>query len=143
MMLLSREDIVRAARAYIGTPFVHGARMRGQGIDCVGLLECVSWDLGMAHAAVPAYQRSPDPALFRRLLSERMDQIPIVKARDGDVVSLRWHVEQHVAILASMPDGRRTLIHAYSHVGKCVEHGYVPPWTQRVCAAWRFKAELL
>ena len=37
-MTTTRTDVVAAAREWLGTPFHHQARLRGVGVDCVGLV---------------------------------------------------------------------------------------------------------
>ncbi len=34
--MTTREDIVRAARGWIGTPYRHQASLKGVGTDCLG-----------------------------------------------------------------------------------------------------------
>lgn len=41
MMPVTPDDIVREATAWIGTPFVHGASVKGSGCDCLGLIKGV------------------------------------------------------------------------------------------------------
>jgi len=50
---------VAIARAWIGTPYVHQASVKGAGADCLGLLRGVWRELyGAEPEAVPAY--TPD-----------------------------------------------------------------------------------
>ena len=46
-MVASPDDIVAAARAWLGTPFHNGADIRGIGVDCGMLLVRVYVDLGL------------------------------------------------------------------------------------------------
>ena len=41
----TRDEIVRAARRYIGTPYHHQAALAGAGCDCLGLIRGVWRDL--------------------------------------------------------------------------------------------------
>ena len=51
-----KPPIVTAARAWIGTPYLHQASVRGVGCDCLGLLRGVWRDVyGTEPAQVPAY----------------------------------------------------------------------------------------
>lgn len=52
-MSATREDVVAAARAWLGTPYVHQADVLGQGVDCAMLLVRVYCDLGLAPAFDP------------------------------------------------------------------------------------------
>ena len=44
---VTRDQIVSQAREWIGTPYHHQARVRGAGVDCIGLLICVCRELGL------------------------------------------------------------------------------------------------
>lgn len=51
----TREDVVREARSWLRTPYVHMADVKGQGVDCAMLLVRVFCDL----ALVPAFDPRP------------------------------------------------------------------------------------
>lgn len=53
-----QERVVAAARAWRGTPFHHGARMKGVGVDCGNLLIAVYVDAGVLREA-PRYEPPP------------------------------------------------------------------------------------
>lgn len=53
---MRREDVVAAARAWLGTPYRHHSATRGAGCDCLGLV-CGVWrDLGGETIELPAYR---------------------------------------------------------------------------------------
>lgn len=109
--------MLRAARAWIGTPYVLGAALRGVGCDCVGLVRGVLADVaGGPVPPVPGWRAdwadAPGRPLFAAASAHlcRADHDP----RPGDVIALRMAGrEAHVAILA---DGGR-IIHAAEGVG--------------------------
>ncbi len=43
---MKREDFVRVARSYIGTPFHHQGRLPGVGLDCAGVIVCALAECG-------------------------------------------------------------------------------------------------
>lgn len=143
-MSITRPLIVSAARAWIGTPYVHQASLMGVGCDCLGLVRGVFRQLyGHEPEAVPPY--TPDWseasgseqlwAAARRHLSELTDQ----RANTGDVVLMRMRegtVAKHLGIVASDASGP-TLIHAYSRRG-VVESPLMQPWTRTIVAAFAF-----
>ena len=45
--MTSRADVVAAALAWTDTPFHHQARLKGVGVDCVGLVIGVARELGL------------------------------------------------------------------------------------------------
>jgi len=72
---MNAEDVVEAARLWLGTPYRHRASTLGAGCDCLGLLRGVWRSLyGDEPAAVPAYRadmRSDDHPEALREAAER------------------------------------------------------------------------
>jgi NlpC/P60 family putative phage cell wall peptidase len=112
-------DVATTARAWIGTPYLHQASVKGAGCDCLGLLRGVWRELrGDEPEDIPAY--SPDWAeaagnetlyiALKRHLSE-------VAPRDivpGDIALFRMSARgpaKHCGIVAEKR-GVATLIHA-------------------------------
>lgn len=131
--------VVEKAREYLGTPFVHQGRLKGVGVDCVGLLTGVARELGISQRDDRTYARQPDGEKLLRVLREEMDEVPLEEARPGDVavfwISRRTRRPQHIAILSDVG-----MIHTYADVGRVVETN-VGRWRRRTCAVFRFKAQ--
>ncbi len=140
-----RNDVLRAARDWIGTPYRHQASCKGAGVDCLGLVRGVFQELeGQVPETPPAY--SPDWAeLPGRLESEREPMLSaarrhLIEKTDepekGDVLIFRMSPKaaaKHAAIMSQ--DGR--MIHAYA--GRAVAETYMGPWWQRrLVALFRF-----
>lgn len=138
-------EVVRRARAWIGTPYEHQASCRGVGTDCLGLLRGLWREmLGDEPEAPPPY--TPDwsetsrredllAAAGRHLLAA-----PRARAAEGDVVVMRMFdgaVAKHVGVLARGAKGHPTLIHAYSGHG-VVESPLTPDWSRRIAGVFRF-----
>jgi branched-chain amino acid transport system ATP-binding protein len=54
------EALVAEARCWLGTPFRHQGRIRGQGVDCIGLVLEPARALGLTDYRPGAYSRLPD-----------------------------------------------------------------------------------
>jgi NlpC/P60 family putative phage cell wall peptidase len=132
--------VVAEARAWLGTPYVHQASLKGVGCDCLGLIRGIWRALyGEEPEAVPPYapdwaEASGQEQLFdagMRHLS-RIDPGGMVP---GDVLLFRWRdgmPAKHLGI-ASGP-GR--MIHA--HDGTCVAEVPFGIWRPRLAYAFRF-----
>jgi len=53
---MSREDVVAAARGWLGTPYRHLSATRRAGCDCLGLVRGVWRELGGETIELPAYR---------------------------------------------------------------------------------------
>lgn len=129
-------EIVRAAREWIGTPFHHQARVRGAGVDCIGLLMGVAKDSGRGRYDFVAYERSPNPKVLMTEVNQYLTQTR--EMREGSVLLFRILKDpQHFAIYTGAE--RNTIIHAYSTAGKVIEEPYDSIWQRRLLGIYEFK----
>lgn len=145
-----RAAVVAAARQWLATPYRHQARVKGRGVDCVGLIiaagleaEVMTWS-PEAFAPWAGYGRLPNPTKMRAGLETFLrplaaDEVPSV----GDVAFFAWRdgMPMHLGILAEdeiVAPGRLTMIHATSQIGSVVEHGFAGEWPGRVDSYWRY-----
>ena len=138
------QRIVDAARAWIGTPYLHQASLRGAGCDCLGLLRGV-WRacLGAEPATVPAYTADWSEAGKREDLFLAAHQWLIAKdlgdAAPGDVLLFRMRdgaVAKHLGI-AGHTGAQASFIHAYTGHG-VVETALTAPWRRKIAARFCF-----
>lgn len=139
------ERVVRAARGWLGTPYVHQCSARGQGTDCLGLLRGVWREVvGEEPVTIPAY--TPDWSECSKLerlwqaAREHLVEVPVDPMRYGCVVLFRMQrnsVAKHLAILAAGSAGMPTIIHAYSGKG-VVETPLTAPWTRRIVSQFQY-----
>ncbi|MEM0945804.1 MAG: NlpC/P60 family protein [Pseudomonadota bacterium] len=143
-----RQDIVAAARGWVGTPYRHQASCRGAGADCLGLVRGVWRDvIGSEPERLPGYSwdwsevRGEEElwAGAARHLSPREPDA----AYPGDVLLFRMRdgmVAKHLGILSlNGPEPR--FVHAYARHG-VVESTLSFPWRRRVVAAFAFPTEV-
>lgn len=140
--LITRADVVAAARGWLNTPFVHQGWTKGIACDCIGLIKGVGVELSLfdydEHSdkarRYAAYSMLPNPRKMREGLAEFFVPIAKDEALPGDIFYIAWAKEpQHVALMTD-----HGLIHSYSHVGKVVEHALDAEWERRICAAYRY-----
>lgn len=136
-VLIDRTRIVETARLYVGTPFLHGGRMRGHGIDCAGLLTCVAYDLRMRDVRINGYSREPNEELFRALLAEHCDPIAFSDLAPADILTFAMPREQHLALVSQI--NPILIIHAYEKAGRCTEQPLANVWLNRLRGCWRFR----
>ncbi len=133
--MVTRAEILAAARGWVGTPFRHQGRLKGVGVDCVGLVAGVARDVGIAVRDRTDYGRVPDGRSLGQALGEQLIPLPATAARPGDVLLTRIRRDpQHVGILGE----HGSLIHACAGAGRVIETRLDERWWPRVLAAFRF-----
>lgn len=138
---MTADDIVAAARGWIGTPYRHQATLKGVGCDCLGLVRGV-WRELLGPEPEPPGAYAPEWA--EALRTERMAEaarrhlveIQPADIQPGDVLLFRWRMAlpaKHAAILATAD----RMIHA--HDGAAVaEVAFTPWWRRHLAFAFRF-----
>jgi cell wall-associated NlpC family hydrolase len=121
----SRQQVVDAARAWLGTRWVHQGRAKA-GIDCAGLLIKVHEDLGLPVTDMAGYRRSPDGKSFLEHI--RSQTVPAAYPLPGTIGIFRQsNFPCHTGIFAEK-NGVVTLIHAYAGAGKVIEEPFIHDW---------------
>ena len=142
-----RPDVVAAARAWIGTPYVHQQSAFQAGCDCLGLLRGVWRDIhGGEPEPVPAYTRDwsepqGDEVLWAAA-ARHLRPKPLGAAAPGDVILFRMRagsVAKHLGI-QSETQVCPAFVHAYSGHG-VVESKLTNPWARRIVARFEFPQE--
>ncbi len=146
-MIHAASDIVTAARAWIGTPYVHQNAARGAGCDCLGLVRGI-WgeQRGREPESVPTYTMDwSEPQGEERLWATAARHLVPKRLTDeapGDVLLFRMRsgaVAKHLGI-AGRIGADASFIHAYSGHG-VVESPLSAPWRRRIVARFAFPEE--
>ena len=161
--MIDREQIVKVARTWLGTPYLHQASLKGVGCDCLGLVRGVYAEVCGRPAEDPppysrdwaeaAHRETMIEAASRHLTAATLDQIAL-----GDVLIFRLRhgaMAKHVAIVSDcgfdpasasaacrvtigqVADRPFSMIHAVEGAPVCEVH-VSPWWRRRIAAAFRF-----
>lgn len=118
---------VLIAREYISTPFVHQGRLKGVGIDCIGLVVCVARESGLEIKDYHGYSEQPGQALLD-MVSDQLNP--------GNDIGVFWYSRrgdpQQVAIFA--PDNKLICVDPRSK--KVVEMTYSKFWIRRLVSSF-------
>jgi NlpC/P60 family putative phage cell wall peptidase len=143
MQTVCSDDIVQLARAWIGTPYVHQASVRGVGCDCLGLLRGVWRDLGRDEPEeMPNY--SPDwseatgAETLYMALARHLREIAPAALAPGDIALFRMFRHdpaKHCGIVGK-GRGNLTLIHARQNK-RVSEEPFSPLWKKKLAYAFR------
>jgi NlpC/P60 family putative phage cell wall peptidase len=142
-MGIERTDIIRVARTWIGTPYVHQASVKGAGCDCLGLLRGIWRELrGEEPESPPAY--SPDWAeangveTLYMALQRHLREIGTRDIAPGDIALFRMLPNgpaKHCGIIGDSPQGL-TLVHARQNK-RVSEEAFSQWWRRRLTFAFR------
>lgn len=133
--------IVDKAREYLNTPFHHQGRVKGVGVDCVGLVICVGKELGYASSDFnyTGYSRMPDGRVLSEQLGMHLKLIEREEMQPGDVVCVAFDIyPQHVGIIGDYRHGGLSIIHAAGKHKKVIETRLMFSEAMRFVAAYRF-----
>ena len=142
-MAIDAYDVVRTARNWIGTPYLHQASLKGVGCDCLGMLRGVWRELrGEEPEDMPPY--TPDwseagrAETLRDALARHLAVIVPVQIVPGDIALFRMarHAPaKHCGIVAKK-EGRLTLIHARQNK-RVSEEPFSAFWKSKLAYAFR------
>lgn len=138
--MITREDVVAQARDWKESPFKHQGRLKGVGVDCLGLVIGVAkhFELVAPDFNVTGYARSPDGVTFLALCDRYMTRIRRAEMGLGDVVVVVVdQLPQHMGIVGDYWHGGYSIIHAASRYDRVVEHRLMFATNARFCAAYR------
>lgn len=142
---MTHNDIVAAARRYIGVPFRHQGRS-SLGMDCLGLLVKVACDCHLTDAYGRAlstydtlhYTHFPDGDYFCAQLKEALHHVKQCEMQVGDIALFDIdNNSQHCGIITNYRYGGLGVIHAYAPARKVVEHQLDESWQNRITALFR------
>lgn len=138
--------IVDIARSCLGTPYHHQGRLKGIGLDCVGLLVQIAVELELDHFDKIGYSSSPTPGVLVSVLSEQMDTAELEDMREGDVIVMRIGaaIPQHVGVLSRVAgvqgvDDLGAMVHVHARAGKVIEVNLTRSVLDRVTHVFRFR----
>lgn len=160
MKNVTQDQIIEAARQWVGTPYVHQARgPKGPegGTDCVGLLIAVATELGIIEQGYDptGYSWITDGTQLRVELSRWAECVAfsdtaqdyafwaeVIQPGDIAVFNVMRH-PQHTAFVSKIDYGNGGtfigMIHAYDPAKKVVEHIFDERWFSRLTSVWRLR----
>lgn len=138
---LERDELVRVARSWDGTPFHWQQATRGQGSDCKGwivgtALECGRPEAQSIEALMVGDHACRVPIAQLRLGLRRLfDRVDI--ARPADILLLRvGDIPQHLAMYL----GRGQMMHCWAKSPRRVHEVPMHEWWRAVDSVWSWRA---
>ena len=101
---------------WLHTPFHHGARVKGAGVDCAQFIAAVFNEAGIISDFIvispyPAdWMMHRDEPRFEQELAKYASRVPLKEEEPGDIVTFKWgRSVSHGAIVVKWPQ----VIHSY------------------------------
>lgn len=133
--MVLNDAIIDEARSWVDTPYHHQGRLKGVGVDCVGLVIGVGRALGICSFEFFSYERSPDPTILLGHLREQLTRGNVPQR--GSILLFSFTREpQHFGIYTGVDD---TIIHAYSCAKKVEEAPFDIIWKRRMLSVHEYK----
>lgn len=137
-MTVDAADVVRTARQWIDTPWMHQGRQPMVALDCVGLPICDARELGLVAPDfdVGGYGRTPDGSMMA-LCARFMIRIPRIEL-GCIVVVTSAKTAHHMGIIGDYRHGGWSLIHACNgRPAKVIETRLLFTRSMQFCGAFR------
>lgn len=136
---MTRDEYVAEVLAHIGTPYHHQGRLKGVGVDCIGLFVSAANICGHEMSAPNDYLMVPDRGKLLQHLGDVAYPINMTEILPGDLLVFRIYSQpQHVGVVVSL--NPLEMVHTYMTVGKVVRVPVDSTWESRIIAAYRLKA---
>ena len=133
-------EIIKYARRWIGTPYVHQGRQLGLGCDCAGFLIGIGNQFGYEPQDMQGYSPIPRMGELKALIGRQLKQIKVEQIEPGDIVLMDFFKggnPHHIGLITDYQGGLG-IIHCYQNVGKVVEHALNDKWREKIKIAFRF-----
>jgi NlpC/P60 family putative phage cell wall peptidase len=130
--MTTHKAVITAAREWIGTPYHHQGRLKGVGVDCIGLAIGVCHELGLSNFDTRDYARVPDGSAMQQSISEHCEEIDALEPAALLLMRIR-RAPQHCGIYTE----NGNIIHAYASIERVTEHRLDYWWGERIIAIYR------
>lgn len=138
--MITVATLLAIARSWIDTPYHHQGRIKGVGVDCIGLIIGIAQDIGVTNIDRPefrAYGRRPPRG---RGMLRYFDEMATGKSMlvDPGRIAVFFFDEatkraQHIGITTDVG-----ILHTYSSMGRVVEHNLTQDWISKLICTYDF-----
>jgi cell wall-associated NlpC family hydrolase len=135
--MTTNQDIIHEARTCLDTPWHHVGRVKGVGLDCVGLIAVVANKFNIPNADLPSYSRMPDGHTLVNQARKTMREIRLEDAWPGDIPIFCFGRDKWPTHIGMFTDVG--LIHTYTDVKKVTEHCINSWWWERIAYVFRLQ----
>jgi cell wall-associated NlpC family hydrolase len=136
---MTRQQIINEARSYLGTPFHIQGRMKGVGVDCVGLVVGLCQAFNVPHEDCKTYDHNGKGADLLSYLRKSLIETDAIES--GNVLAFwirKADLPCHCGIYVKGNNYQQdTIIHTHNGIGKVCEHRLSGEWARRIVASFK------
>ena len=127
---------------WTGTPWVPNSAQPGRGVSCHNLPRAIYMECGALGADFPEIVGDPNATRWSKeskmipFLDSRteFERVALDQIATGDLIGIRiYKCVDHLGVVVR----DKFFLHVLMHKHTCIELLDVPPWPQRIEAAWR------
>lgn len=137
-----KEDILKELFEHLDTPYKHQGRLKGIGIDCIGLIISIFKNCGYLNNMIDNknYDRIPSSDLFLKHIEKHSYKIKKDEIQETDLITFKI-LEQvnHIGMIYKIENDIIYFIHAFQPAGKVVKDKIDLKWQRRIENFYRFK----
>ncbi len=132
-------EFIKHVESYVGTRYMHQARLPGVGLDCAGVVVCAAREIGIDVQDISGYSRTPSGMRLTSALAAHCDVATYTGVDDlqkGDILAFIWDLEpQHIGVYV----GDGYIVHAHAMARRTVKHRLDAEWHSRIALVFRIK----
>lgn len=137
-MIIDKKEVVKIAKTYVGTPFHHLGRVKGHGIDCVGIILCVAKELGIKLIIHDEFQNYGRRTRQRPLVDYMDEQFICLQKREIGSIAVSWYNRRtkepsHLGIVTNVG-----MVHTNGHLKVVIEEHWSPKWAFRIVGYYKY-----
>ena len=137
-MSITGKEVCEVAKTYVGTPFHNLGRVKGIGIDCVGIILGVAKELKIKLVIHDEFKFFNRRTRQRPLLDYMDEQFIKIEKREVGSIVVSWYNRNtkepsHLGIVTEVG-----LVHTHGNLGIVIEEHWSPKWTTLISGYYRY-----
>jgi cell wall-associated NlpC family hydrolase len=130
--------LLKEARSWIDTPWVHNHRVKGQGVDCINFIAACAETVGIYLPIPVFYEKNPEQDYLMEAMGFYLRPLQQKTPTIGNIVAFNYcGIIHHVAIAS----GENTIIHASAQHHRVLEQEITKQQERRIVDCYAMKIE--
>jgi hypothetical protein len=128
--------LLREARSWIDTPWIHNHQKKGEGVDCVNFISACATSLDLDFTIPTYYAKNPTHDMLKLALDTYLLDLHTTSFFVGNIIAFNYcGITHHIALATS----DKTIIHASARDRKVVEREITKQQLARIITCYQLK----